>query len=79
MKIDNKDKITDIEITLKQIKAIHTAFENEFVSYQNEKQCLSAVLANFENYQYMVSVLSDLIHKAILQTADLDRETEKAI
>jgi len=77
MTFDNKDRLTELDRTIKQIKAVFNAFENEFISYSEKKTALLAVDAGFEDYQSMASVLSDLIHKATEQTAELDSETDK--
>ena len=77
MTFDNKDRMTELQATIKQIKAVFNAFENEYVSYSEKKIALLAVDAGFENYQSMASVLSDLIHKATEQAAELDTETDK--
>ena len=77
MTFENKDRLCELEATLKQIKAVYNAFENEFVSHGEKKRCLLAVDAGFEDYQSMASVIADLIHKADQQATELDSETDK--
>lgn len=77
MTFDNKDRLTELDKTIKQIKAVFNAFENEFVSHSEKKIVLLAVDANFENYQSMASVISDLIGTAAEQITELDAETDK--
>ena len=77
MTFDNKDRLTELDRTLKQIKAVFNAFENEYVSHSEKKIALLAVDTGFESYQSMASVLSDLICKAAEQSAELDSETDK--
>ena len=77
MTFENKDRLTELQQTLRQIKAVFNAFENEFVSHGEKKICLLAVDTEFENYQSMASVVVDLIHKANQQADDLERETDK--
>ena len=77
MTFDNKDRLTELDRTIKQIKAVFNAFENEYVSHSEKKIALLAVDAGFESYQSMASVLSDLICKAAEQSAELDSETDK--
>ena len=77
MTFDNKDRLTELDKTIKQIKSVFNAFENEYVSHSEKKIALLAVDTGFENYQSMASVLSDLIYKAAEQSAELDSETDK--
>lgn len=79
MTFDNKDRLTELQATLKQIKAVFNAFENEFVSHSEKKTVLLSVDAGFENYQSISAVLTDLIHKANQQAAELDEETDKEL
>jgi len=77
MTFDNKDRLTELQATIKQIKAVFNAFDNEFVSHGEKKIALLAVDSGFENYQSMASVITELIHKATEQAAELDAETDK--
>jgi len=79
MTFDNKDRLTELQATLKQIKAVFNSFENEFVSHSEKKIALLAVDTGFENYQSISAVLTDLIHKANQQAAELDEETDKEL
>lgn len=77
MTFENKDRLTELQMTLKQIKAVYYAFENEFVSDSSKKGVLLAVENNFENYQNLSSVITDLICKADRQAAELEKETDR--
>ena len=79
MTFDNKDRLTELQATIRQIKAVFNAFDNEFVSHGEKKICLLAVDTGFENYQSMASVITDLVCKANQQAAELDEETDKEI
>ena len=75
MTFENKDRLSELETTLKQIKAVYNSFENDFISHPKEIALL-AVETGFENYQHLSSVVSDLIYKANEQISELDAETD---
>lgn len=77
MTLDNKDRLAELEITVKKAKAVYNAFYNSFVAPIDKKTALLAVDSQFENYQYLAATLSDLIYSAGEQIAELDKETDK--
>ena len=76
MTMDNMDRLSELEITLKQTKAILNGFTEHFVN-QTEKEVLIQIQAQFETYCYTASVITDLICKAIDQAETLDDELQK--
>ena len=49
MTMDNMDRLSELEITLKQTKAILNGFTEHFVN-QTEKEVLIQIQAQFETY-----------------------------
>ena len=76
MKLDNMDRLSELEITLKQTRAILNSFTENFVN-QTEKDVLIQIQAQFETYCYTASVITDLVCKAVDQAETLDSELQK--
>lgn len=76
MTIDNKDRISELEITMKKAKAVYNTFYNSYIAPIDRETALQAIDNQFENYQYLAATLSDLLHLAEGQIAELDRETD---
>lgn len=77
MTFDNKDRISELEITVKKAKAVFNAFHNAFVAPIDRKTVLLAIDNQFDNYQYLSATLSDLLYSAEEQIKELDSETDK--
>ena len=77
MTLDNKDRISELEITMKKAKAVFNAFNNMFVVPIDKKTVLLAVDNQFDNYLYLSATLSDLLYSAEEQIKELDSETDK--
>ena len=76
MTMDNMDRLSELQITLKQTRAIFNNFTENFVN-QTEPEVLVQIQAQFETYAYTASVITDLIYKAIDQAETLDDELQK--
>lgn len=76
MTIENKDRISEINITLKQLKAIMDLFTNEYTSGTKDSSVLN-IDAHFESFVHAASVISDLIYKAKEQASELEKESDK--
>lgn len=70
------DKLSDLEITLKQTKAILNSFSENYVN-QTQSEILTQIQGQFETYTYTASVIADLVSKAIEQAEILDAELQK--
>lgn len=69
MSINAMDRLSELEITLKQAKAVLNGFSNDFTG-SDKKTVTLAVETQFENYTYSLSVVSDLLYKAIKQVQE---------
>ena len=76
MKLENMDRLSELEITLKQTRAILNSFTDQFVN-QTEKDVLIQIQAQFETYCYTASVITELVGKAIDEAETLDSELQK--
>lgn len=72
MDMELMDKISDLQITLKQAKAILDGFTNEFTS-GDLKSVMLAVEGHYERYTYTASVITDLMYRAVQQAESLDK------
>lgn len=73
MTLDNKDRISEINITLKQLKAVMDLFTNEYTSGTKDSSVL-IIDAHFDSFVHAASVISDLICKAVEQSSELEKE-----
>ena len=71
MKLECADKISELNITLKQLKSIMDLFTNEYTSGTREN-VVRDIDNNFDNYVYAASVVSDLIFTAAKQAGELE-------
>jgi hypothetical protein len=72
MNMDILDSISELEISQKKAKAVLDGFMQQFTTAEKKTAMLS-IDSHFEQFQYMAHVICDLMHKAIEQTAELER------
>ena len=71
MKLENTDRISELNITLKQAKAIMDLFTNEYTSGTKDDS-VRIIDAHFESFTHAASVISDLIFNAAEQAEALE-------
>lgn len=71
MKLENADRISELNITLKQAKAIMDLFTNEYTAGTKDSAVLN-IDAHFESFTHAASVVSDLIFSAAEQAEALE-------
>ena len=71
MNMDILDAISELQITLDKITAIHDGFMQQFTMQADKKLALLSIEAHYKNYQYTSHVVCDLLGKATEQAAAL--------
>lgn len=72
MNMDILDAISELQITLGKITAIHDGFMQQFTQYADKKTALLTIDTHYSNYQNTAAVICDLLGKAHEQTAALE-------
>ena len=73
MNMDILDSISELQITLDKITAIHDGFMSQFTMQADKKLALLTIETHFKDYQYTAHVICDLLGKATEQAAALDK------
>ena len=71
MKLETTDRISELNITLKQAKAIMDLFTNEYTAGTRDSAVMT-IDAHYESFVHAASVISDLIFNAAEQAEALE-------
>lgn len=72
MNMDILDAISELQITLDKITAIHDGFMQQYTMQADKKLALLSIETHYKNYQNTAHVICDLLGKATEQMEALE-------